>query len=99
MKELAMNIYVGNLPYSIKDDRLKELFSQYGEVEAAKVIMDRFDGRSKGYGFVEMPDNSEADQAIKQLNGKSIEGKSIKVNPANSRGKRSKKSSRRRGYF
>ena len=93
-----MNIYVGNLSYEIKEDNLKVLFSEFGEVENAKIIMDRFTGRSKGFGFVEMPDNSEADQAIKALNGKFIEGRNIKVNPANPGGKRSKKSFKRRRY-
>ncbi|MEW6671086.1 MAG: RNA-binding protein [Thermodesulfobacteriota bacterium] len=86
-----MNIYVGNLAYSLNEDGLKALFAEFGEIESAKIIMDRFSGRSKGFGFVEMPNNSEADQAIKALNGKLIEGKNIKVNPANPGGKRAKK--------
>jgi RNA recognition motif-containing protein len=83
-----MNIYVGNLPFVITDDQLSALFTEFGEVESAKVIMDKFTNKSKGFGFVEMPSNSEADQAIKALNGKLIEGKNIKVNPANPGGKR-----------
>ena len=63
-----------------------------------KIIMDRFSGKSKGFGFIEMPDNSEADQAIKALNGKFIEGKNIKVNQADPGGKRSRKSFRKRRY-
>jgi RNA recognition motif-containing protein len=86
-----MNIYVGNLSYKMKADNLKALFAEFGEVKTAKVIMDRYSGRSKGFGFVEMPDNSEADQAIKALNGKFIEGENIKVNPADPGGKRAKK--------
>jgi len=93
-----MNIYVGNLSYHIKEDSLKAMFDEFGEVESAKIIMDRFSGRSKGFGFVEMPNNSEADQAIKSLNGKFIEGKNIKVNQANPGGKRSKKSFQRRRF-
>ena len=93
-----MNIYVGNLSYKIKEDSLKAMFDEFGEVESAKIIMDRFTGRSKGFGFVEMPDNSEADKAIKALNGKFIEGQNIKVNPANPGGKRAKKSFKRRRY-
>ena len=93
-----MNIYVGNLSYKLKEDGLKAMFDGFGEVESVKIIMDRFSGKSKGFGFIEMPDNSEADQAIKALNGKFIEGKNIKVNQANPGGKRSKKSFRKRRY-
>ena len=93
-----MNIYVGNLSYNLKEDGLKTMFDEFGQVENVKIIMDKFSGRSKGFGFIEMPDNSEADQAIKALNGKLIEGKHIKVNQANPGGKRSKKSFRKRRY-
>ncbi len=93
-----MNIYVGNLSYKIKEDSLKAMFDEFGEVESAKIIMDRFTDKSKGFGFVEMPNNSEADQAIKSLNGKFIEGKNIKVNQANPGGKRSKRPLRRRRF-
>ncbi len=93
-----MNIYVGNLAYKIKEDSLKAMFDEFGEVESAKIIMDRFTDRSKGFGFVEMPNNPEADQAIKALNGKSVEGKNIKVNPANPGGKRSKRPFQRRRF-
>ena len=93
-----MNIYVGNLSYSTKEDSLKALFDEFGEVESVKIIMDNFSGRSKGFGFVEMPNNPEADQAIKALNGKLVEGKNIKVNQANPGGKRSKKPYQRRRY-
>ena len=67
-----MNIYIGNLSYNVTEDSLRSMFEEFGEIESAKVIMDRFTGRSKGFGFVEMPGNSEADQAIKALNGKFI---------------------------
>ncbi len=93
-----MNIYVGNLPFNLKEEELKAMFEAFGQVESAKIIMDRFSGRSKGFGFVEMPSNSEADQAIKALNGKFIEGKNIKVNPANPGGKRAKKTFKPRRY-
>jgi RNA recognition motif-containing protein len=93
-----MNIYIGNLSYNITADSLRSMFEEFGEIESAKVIMDRHTGRSKGFGFVEMPSNSEADQAIKALNGKFIEGRNIKVNPANPGGKRSRRSSTRRRY-
>ena len=91
-----MNIYVGNLAFTTTDEDLRSMFSEFGEVEVAKVISDRHTNRSKGYGFVEMPNNSEADQAIKALNGKSLGGRAIKVNPADPGGKKSKKNTRRR---
>jgi RNA recognition motif-containing protein len=78
-KDFSMNIYIGNLSYEIKEDGLRMLFNGFGKVENAKIIMDRFTGRSKGFGFVEMPDNSKADQAIRTLNGKLIEGQNIRV--------------------
>jgi RNA recognition motif-containing protein len=94
-----MNIYIGNLSFTTSEETLKALFEDFGKVENVKVIKDRFSGRTKGYGFVEMPSNSEADQAIKALNGNRIEGNHIKVKPADSGGKRRKKRSyRRRSY-
>ena len=93
-----MNIYVGNLCYDTKEESLRAMFEEFGEVENAKIIMDRFTSRSKGFGFVEMPNNSEADQAIKALNGKFIEGKNIKVNQANPGGKRFKRPFKRSRY-
>jgi len=93
-----MNIYVGNLPYTVTDEGLKTMFLQYGDVESAKVIMDRQSGRSKGFGFVEMPSNSQADQAIKGLNGKLVDGMNIKVNQANPGGKKAKKPAFRNRY-
>ena len=63
-----MNIYVGNLPYGVTEDDLKEAFSEHGEVESVNIITDKFSGQSKGFGFIEMPNNSEADKAIKALN-------------------------------
>lgn len=93
-----MNIYVGNLSFNVKEDLLKQMFHEFGEVESIKIIMDGRTGQSKGYGFVEMPSNSEADQAIKALNGKFIEGRNIKVNPADPGGKRTKRPLRRKHY-
>ncbi len=84
-----MNIYVGNLPYSLTEDDLKAAFSEFGEVSSANIIMDRTSGQSKGFGFVEMPDNSEADQAIKALNESALNGRNITVNQARPRGERS----------
>ena len=93
-----MNIYVGNLSYSITEDSLRSLFGEFGDIESAKVISDRHSGQSKGFGFVDMPSNSEADKAIKALNGKFIDGRNIKVNPADPGGKRSKRSSFKKRY-
>lgn len=77
-----MKLYVGNLPYSYKDDSLKQLFADYGTVVSATVIMDRASGRSKGFGFVELEDDSMAQQAISEMNGKDIDGRNIVVNEA-----------------
>jgi RNA recognition motif-containing protein len=83
-----MNIYVGNLAYSITDSDLREAFSAYGSVDRASVITDKHSGQSKGFGFVEMPDNSEADAAIKGLNDKALGGRNLKVNEARPREQR-----------
>jgi len=83
-----MNMYIGNLAYDVTEDDLKNAFSEFGEVSSVKIIIDKFSGRPKGFGFVEMPNNSEADQAIKALNGKALNGRSIKVNQAEARRKR-----------
>ncbi len=84
-----MNIYVGNLAYSLTEEDLKAAFSEFGEVSSANIIMDKMSGQSKGFGFVEMPDDSEADQAIKALNESALNGRNIKVNQARPRGERS----------
>ena len=73
-------LYVGNLPYSVTDDSLAELFSGIGEVVEAKVISDKFSGRSKGFGFVTMADDATAEKAIAEMNGKEVEGRTIVVN-------------------
>jgi RNA recognition motif-containing protein len=83
-----MNMYIGNLAHDVTEDDLRNAFSEFGEVASVKIIMDKFSGRSKGFGFVEMPSNSEADQAIKALNGKAFNGRSIKVNQAEAKRKR-----------
>lgn len=94
-----MNIYIGNLSSSTTEDSLKVMFTEFGDVESVKVIKDRFSGRPKGFGFIEMPSNSEADQAIKALNGNRIDGNHITVKPADPGGKKRKKRSfRRRSY-
>ena len=83
-----MNIYVSNLGFSVQDEDLKEYFAEYGEVTSAKVITDKFTNRSRGFGFVEMPDEEAAQKAIKELNGAVVEGRSISVNVARPREER-----------
>lgn len=80
-----MNIYVGNLPYRMNDDELRDLFAPFGEVTSAKVIMDKMTDRSKGFGFVEMPDDTAATKAINEVNGKDIGGRPLRVNEARPR--------------
>ena len=80
---MSNNIYVGNLPWSFKDDTLRELFEEHGEVSDAKVIVDRMSGRSRGFGFVEMEDG--ADAAIEALNGVDFKGRALRVNEAQSK--------------
>lgn len=75
-----MDIYCGNLAYATTDDGLKAAFAAYGEVTSARVVTDRMTGRSKGFGFVEMPDAEQAAAAIAALNGKDLDGRSIRVN-------------------
>ncbi|TDJ32943.1 MAG: RNA-binding protein [Gammaproteobacteria bacterium] len=83
-----MNIYAGNLPYSVTEDDLREAFAAFGEVTKVQLITDKFSGESKGFGFVEMANNNEADEAIKGLNDTSLKGRDIKVNQAKPRGER-----------
>lgn len=75
-------LYVGNLPYSYNDDTLRSLFTTYGNVLSASIIMDRQSGRSKGFGFVEIEDDNAAQQAISELNGKEIDGRAVVVSVA-----------------
>ncbi len=93
-----MNIYVGNLSYKMTEATLSEMFGEFGAVESAKIVTDRYSGRSKGFGFVEMPSNSEADKAIKALNKMFLDGRHIKVNHADSGAKKSKRSYKPRRY-
>ncbi|UOF00098.1 RNA recognition motif domain-containing protein [Bdellovibrio reynosensis] len=79
---MAKKLYVGNLPYSVDDEALHQHFAQFGAVDSAKVIMDRETGRSKGFGFVEMADDSAADQAIERANGVELNGRPINVSEA-----------------
>ncbi|QGU31742.1 RNA recognition motif domain-containing protein [Thermochromatium tepidum] len=83
-----MRIYVGNLPYSVNDDELRSVFSQFGELVAAEVIRDKFSGQSKGFGFVDMPNKAEADAAIKALNETEMKGRKLTVNEARPRAER-----------
>lgn len=80
-----MNIYVANIPWKASEEELRNLFSQYGEVDSAKIITDKFTQRSRGFGFVEMKDESAAKQAIDELNGKDFMGKNLVVNEARPR--------------
>ena len=88
-----MNIYVGNLAYETTDEQLRELFTQFGEVQSASVIMDRVTGRSRGFGFVDMPDDAQAQQAIDALNAKEVGGRVLTVNQARDRGSRPRRNS------
>jgi RNA recognition motif-containing protein len=83
-----MNIYVSNLGFNVQDEDLREYFEEYGEVTSAKVITDKFTNRSRGFGFVEMADNTAAEKAIKELNGAVVEGRSISVTVARPREER-----------
>ena len=80
-----MNIYVGNLDFKLTEDDLQKSFSAFGEVESVKIITDKFSGNSKGFGFVEMPNKDEAESAINDLNGKELNGRSMKVSEARPR--------------
>jgi RNA recognition motif-containing protein len=77
-----MNIYVGNLLFDVTEDELKELFTPFGQVTEVRLIMDKFSGKSKGFGFVEMPSKDEAQKAIDGLNGKDLKGRAMTVNEA-----------------
>lgn len=80
-----MNIYISNLSFKVEDSDLRQLFEEYGEVSSAKVITDRYTGRSRGFGFVEMPDNEASQKAISELNQAEYDGKVITVNEARPR--------------
>ena len=83
-----MNIYVGNLSYGMSEDELREAFSAYGDVSLVKILTDRETGRSRGFGFVEMPNQSEGEAAVAQLNGKEVGGRTLRVNEARPRERR-----------
>ncbi len=83
-----MNIYVGNLSYGTTESELQEIFSAFGTVTSANVITDKYSGRSKGFGFIEMEDKAAGDAAIKDLDGKDVGGRNLKVNEARPREER-----------
>jgi RNA recognition motif-containing protein len=90
-----MNIYVGNLSFEVTEEDLRQAFESFGQLSSVKVITDRDTGRSKGFGFIEMADNAEAQSAISGLNGKELQGRAIKVNEARPRSE-GRRDSRRR---
>ncbi|MEW6352361.1 MAG: RNA-binding protein [Thermodesulfobacteriota bacterium] len=82
---MSINIYVGNLSFDASDGELKNLFENYGVVDSAKIITDQFSGRSRGFGFIEMPNREEGLRAIQELDSKELGGRSLKVNEAKPR--------------
>ena len=86
-----MNIYIGNLPYTISEDELRDLFATHGEVTSANIIIDRDSGRSKGFGFVEMTDKAAAESAINAINETDVQGRNVRVNEARPRPERSRR--------
>jgi len=84
-----MNIYVSNLSFAVQDEDLREFFAEYGEVSSVKVITDKFTNRSRGFAFVEMPDETAAQKAIQELDGATVDGRTIKVNVARPKEKNS----------
>ena len=80
-----MNIYIGNLSYEVTEEDLQQAFEAFGQVESVNIIKDKFSGRSKGFGFVEMPDKANAQSAINELNGKELKGRTLNVNEARPR--------------
>ncbi len=83
-----MNIYVGNLSYSLSESELRDAFAAYGEVSSVNVLMDRETGRSRGFGFVEMPNQAEGEAAVAEINGKEVGGRPLRVNEARPREER-----------
>jgi RNA recognition motif-containing protein len=83
-----MNIYVGNLSFTTTEADIKEAFQAFGEVSTCNVIMDKYSGQSRGFGFVEMPNKDEAEKAMSALNGKDLKGRTLKVNEAKARTER-----------
>ncbi|HEV3251461.1 MAG TPA: RNA-binding protein [Puia sp.] len=97
-----MNIYVSNLSFNVRDEDLQEYFAEYGEVSSAKVIMDKFTNKSRGFAFVEMPSDEAANKAIQELDGATVDGRTIGVSVAKPREERSssnKGSFQRKGNY
>ncbi|MHC4266410.1 MAG: RNA recognition motif domain-containing protein [Planctomycetota bacterium] len=92
-----MNIYVGNLLFDVTESELKEAFGQFGEITEVRLIMDKYSGKSKGFGFIEMPSKEEAEKAIEEMNGKEMKGRAMTVNVAKPKVDRGGRS--RRGGF
>ena len=84
-ESFLMNIYVGNLSYTLSEEVLRDAFAEHGEVTSAKILRDRDTGRSRGFGFVEMPNQSEGEAAVSQLNGQDLDGRALRVNEARPR--------------
>ena len=83
-----MNIYIGNLSFDTTDDELQELFAGFGEVDSVNIIIDKYSGRSRGFGFVEMPEKADGERAVQELNGNEFMGRAIRVNEARPREER-----------
>jgi RNA recognition motif-containing protein len=92
-----MNIYVGSLNFKMREDELSNLFEEFGEVTSAKIITDKYSGKSKGFGFVEMPEEAEAKKAIEELNGKEVIGRRLVVNESVERSERTERKPSFRG--
>ena len=88
VRVFLMNIYVGNLSYTLSESELQDAFAEFGEVSSAKILSDRETGRSRGFGFVEMPNQAEGEAAVAQLNGKDVGGRALRVNEARPREER-----------
>ncbi|MCF8231292.1 MAG: RNA-binding protein [Bacteroidales bacterium] len=93
-----MNIYVGNLHYDLSEDQLREIFEDFGTVNSVKIITDKFSGKSKGFGFVEMADDTEANQAMEELNDAEVKGRSMRVNQARERTDNRRSNDRQQRY-
>ena len=97
-----MNIYIGNLNFNLAEEDLKQIFEEYGAVNSVRIITDKFSGRSKGFGFVEMATEGDAKKAIESLNGSDVQGRNIKVSAAEEKSERSERPDRggdRRGGY
>jgi RNA recognition motif-containing protein len=98
-REIGMNIYVGNLSWEVTQEDLKEAFEAHGQVASANLITDKYTGKSRGFGFVEMPVEEEARAAMSALNGKDLKGREINVNEARPRNDRARSGERRSASY